>query len=138
MRRLNTLLGYNPELRSLTAQAEKITQLQKIWGSIVPPPFNQNSHTGLVSNGQITVYTSNGAVAAKLKLLAPQLLKKLQKEGLEVTSIRVEVQVKSQPRAPARIPMRVSQRAAQTLLGLAKSLPDSPLRTALNRLAKRA
>ena len=85
MRRLNTLLGYNPELRSLTAQAEKITQLQKIWGSIVPPPFNQNSHTGLVSNGQITVYTSNGAVAAKLKLLAPQLLKKLQKEGLEVT-----------------------------------------------------
>ena len=137
MRRLNTLFSSDAELKTLSAQAEKIAETQKIWGRVAPPPLNQNSHAGLIRNDQITVHTSNGAVAAKLKLLTPQLLKNLQKEGLEVTAIRVEVQVKSQPPAPTRIPPRISQSAARIILELAKKLPDSPLQSALKQLAKR-
>jgi hypothetical protein len=138
MRRLNTLLSSDAALKTLAAGAERTARLQKIWESVAPPPLNQHSRAGLIRDGVLTLYTSSGAAAAELKLLTPQLLKKLQKSGAEVTSIRVEVQVKSQPRAPARMPLRVSRRAAQNLLALAQKLPDSPLRNALKRLAKRA
>lgn len=138
MRRLNTLLSSDAELKTLSAQAEKIACTQKIWGRVAPPPLNQHSHAGLIRDGQITVYTSSSAVAAKLKLLTPQLLKNLQKEGFEVTAIRVEVQVKSQPRSHARIALRVTPRAAQNLLELAKKLPESPLQSALKKLARRS
>ena len=138
MRRLNTLFSSDVELKILSAQAEKIAYTQKIWGQVAPPPLNQHSHAGLIRDGQITVYTSSSAVAAKLKLLSSQLLLKLQKQGLEVTAICVEVQVKSQPRAPTRIALRITPRAAQNLLELAKTLPDSPLQSALKNLARRS
>lgn len=86
--------------------------------------------------GQLTVYTSSGAVAAKLKMQLNGLVRKLQTQGVEVTSIRVEVQVESKPRAPARIQRRLSGQAARGLLDFAETLPDTPLRQALKRLAK--
>jgi hypothetical protein len=138
MQRLNTIFSREPGLKSISAQAEKLSATQKIWAAIAPPPFNQQCHTGLVDDGRLTLYTSSGAVAAKLKLLAPNLLKKMQKYGLEVTSIQVEVQVKSQPRARTRLRLALSQNAAKKLLEFAKNLPDSPLQTALKRMAKRA
>lgn len=138
MQRLNTLLSRDPSLKSIVAQAENQSAIQKIWAAIAPPPFNLQCHTGSIKDGQLALYTSNGAVAAKLKLLAPNLLKKLQKLGLEVTSIRVEVQVKSQPRARTRMRPPLSRNAAKSILEFAKNLPDSPLQKALNRLAKHA
>jgi hypothetical protein len=92
----------------------------------------------MIKEGQLALYTSNGAAAAKLKLLAPNLLKKLQKLGLEVTSIRVEVQVKSQPRVRTGMRQPLSKSAAKRIAEFARNLPDSPLQRALNRLAKRA
>lgn len=138
MQRLNTIFGREPSLKSIRAQAEKLSAIQKIWVATAPRPFDQQCHTGLLLEGQLTLYTSSGAVAAKLKLLTSNLLKKMQKHGLEVTSIRVEVQVKSQPRAHTRIRLPLSRNAAQTLAEFANKLPDSPLQQALNRLAKRA
>jgi hypothetical protein len=138
MRRLNTLFGAAPELRTLTARAGEILALQKIWEAVTPPPLNHHSHVGPVHHGQLTVYTSSGAIAAKLKMLQGGLVGKLQAQGVEVTSIRVEVQVESKPRAPARIQRRPSANAARSLLDLAEKLPDTPLRKALQRLAKKA
>ena len=138
MQRLNSIFGREPSLKNIRAQAERLSATQKIWVATAPAPLAQQCHTGLVHDGQLTLYTSSGAVAAKLKLLIPNLLKKMQKQGLEVTSIRVEVQVKSQPpvRTGRRLPL--SKNAAQRLLEFAKKLPDSPLQQALSRMAKRA
>ncbi len=86
--------------------------------------------------GQMTVYTSSNALAAKLKLLVPSLLKKLQNEGLEVTAIRVQVQVESKPRAPIAPRRHVSEASRKKLLELAENLQDSPLKAALSSLAK--
>ena len=74
---------------------------------------------------------------AKLKLLLPTLLKNMQIKGLDVTSIRVEVQVnsaRSKPRQPVR---KLSPDAAASLSRLANTLPESPLRTAIERLSKK-
>jgi hypothetical protein len=138
MRKLRSLLGASPELKAIALQAEQLAQIQKKWAAIAPAPFNQHCHTGLVNNGALTLYTSSNAIAAKLKLLIPSLLKKLQKEGLEVTSIRVQVQVESKPRAPTARRQHVSQSAARKLLDLAEKLPESALQSALKKLAKRA
>lgn len=138
MRRLQSLFGTTPELKAMALQAEQLARIQKKWAAIAPAPFDQYCRTGFVRDGMLTLYTSSSAVAAKLKLLTPSLLKNLQKEGLEVTSIRVQVQVESKPRAPAARRLHVSQNAARNLLDLAETLPDSPLQAALKKLAKRA
>lgn len=137
MRRLNTLFGAAPELRTLTARAEKVIALQKIWEAVTPPPLDKHSHVGLLQDGQLTVYTRSSAVAAKLKMQLTGLVKKLQNQGVEVTSIRVEVQVASLPRVPAGTPLRISREAAKSLLKLADALPDSTLKKSLQRLASR-
>lgn len=138
MRRLNSLFGAAPELKALTARAEKAIALQKIWEAVAPPPLNKHSHVGLVNDGQIKVYTHSSAVAAKLKMQLNGLLKKLQNQGVEVTSIRVEVQVASLPRVPAGVARRISREAAKKLLTLADELPESRLKKSLRQLASRS
>ena len=137
MRKFRSLLNASPELKAIALQAEQVAQIQKKWAAIAPAPFNQHCRTGLVRSGLLTIYTSCNAVAAKLKILTPSLLKKLQKEGVEVTSICVQVQVESKPRMPTARRLHVSRAATQKLLGLAETLPESVLKTALEKLANR-
>lgn len=136
MRRLNSLFGAAPELKMLAARAGEIRALQKIWEAVVPPPLNQHSHIGPLQQGRMTVYTSSAAVATKLKMQLTGLLEKLQNQGVKVTSIRVEVQVVSQPRARPGVDRRLSQKTKNRLRDFADELPDSPLRQAVDRLAK--
>ncbi|HQR51173.1 MAG TPA: DciA family protein [Methylophilaceae bacterium] len=137
MRRLDALFKDNAELQALANQTGRLAELQKTWSEVVPQPLQPFTRAGGLQHRRITVFADNGAVAAKLKLLAPNLLKSLQIKGLEVTSIRVEVQVKSQARASAGVARHLSSKASASLEKLAEKLPDSPLRTALERLAKR-
>lgn len=138
MRRLNSVFGAAPELKALAARAEKAIALQKIWEAVAPPPLNKHSHVGLVHDGELKIYTHSSAVAAKLKMQLNGLLKKLQNQGVEVTSIRVEVQVASVPRVPAGTAMRISREAAKKLLKLADELPESRLKKSLKQLASRS
>ncbi|HWU82788.1 MAG TPA: DUF721 domain-containing protein, partial [Methylophilaceae bacterium] len=85
----------------------------------------------------LTVYTDLGAVAAKIKLLLPSLLTKLQKRGIEVTAIRVRVQVKSEPQPKAKIQRKISAKGASRLASLAKELEGSALGEVLERLSRR-
>jgi len=137
MRRLNALFKENAGIQALASQVNQLASLQKIWSEIAPPALQLHSRVGGITQRRITVFADNGAVAAKLKLLAPTLLKNLQIKGVEVTSIRVEVQVKSVPKRPKKAPRDLSESAAGSLSSLAGKLPESPLRTALERLASK-
>lgn len=136
MRRLSNLFSGNSELKLFAAKAESLELLQKKWAALMPPPFNSSCRPGPINMGHMTVYTSSNALAAKLRMLAPSLLKKLQNEGVEVTAIRVQVQVESKPRAPITPRRHVSEASRKKLLELAEKLQDSPLKAALNNLAK--
>jgi hypothetical protein len=136
MRRLNSLINSNPELKSFAAKAENLLRLQKKWAALMPPPFSSLCRPGPISMGQMTVYTSNNAIAAKLKMLIPSLLKKLQNDGVEVTAIRVQVQVESKPRAPIVHRRDISETARRQLAELAEKLPDSQLKSSLDALVK--
>jgi hypothetical protein len=137
MRRLNALFKDNAELVALSAQAGNLTASQKTWEAVAPDSLKQFTQAGSVKHKRLTVYADNGAVAAKIKLLLPSLLTKLQKQGVEVTSIRVEVQVKSSPKKPEKSQRNISAQAASSLEKLAAELDGSALGEALSRLSSR-
>lgn len=137
MRRLNALFNDNADLAALSSQAGSLTATQKTWGAIAPDSLKQFTQAGSVKHKRLIVYADNGAVAAKIKMLLPSLLTKLQNQGLEVTSIRVVVQVKSGPEKPAKSVRNLSPQAASSLTNLAVELKGSALGDALSRLASR-
>lgn len=137
MRRINALFKENAELATLSGRADSLSVSQKIWQSIVPDPLNRFTQAGNIKHKRLTVYADNGAIAAKVKLLLPSLLKKLQNQGLELTSIRVQVQVKSTPRKREKTPRSISPLASSQLNDLAEQLRGSPLGEALTRLSRR-
>ena len=137
MQRFSALFKENAELATLTERANNLTASQKIWNSAVPDAMRPFTRAGAVKHKRLTVYVDNGAVAAKIKLLLPSLLIKLQKQGLEITAIRIEVQVKSAPRKPGQKARAIPAQAAAGLQALAAKLGDSELGAALSRLARR-
>ena len=142
MRRFSALFRENAELKALSGQADSLTVSQKLWNATVPEILKRFTQAGAIKHKRLTVYADNGAVAAKTKLLLPSLLMQLQKLGLEITSIRVEVQVKSEPRKPVAPLRTVSSPAAAELESLAEKLsnsdPGSRLSKILIRLSRRA
>lgn len=137
MRRLNALFKNNAELAALTTQAGNLTISQKHWEAVAPDSLKQLTQAGSIKHKRLTVYADNGAVAAKIKMLLPSLLTKLQKQGVEVTSIRVEVQVKSSPKKPAKQIRNLSLQASSSLEKLATELGNSALGEAIARLSSR-
>jgi len=129
MQRLNAFLRNNTELAQISEKAQKLTACQKLWDAVVPETLKPYTQAGDI----------NGAVAAKVKLLLPSLLTNLQKHGLEVTSIRVQVQVQSSPPKPPKVSRKLSPFAATELEKLASQLDDNPaLALMLKKLSSRS
>lgn len=85
----------------------------------------------------LTLAADNGAVAAKLRQLAPRLAQLLQQSGLEVTVIQVKVQVSVPPINLPDSPAALTATGQNKLLTSAEKLPDSQLKRALQRLGKK-
>ncbi len=137
MQRFNSLLK-QPELIALNERNLKTQAAQKIWVAIAPDNLAQFSHAGSIKNEQFTVFADNNVVAAKIKLLMPSLLIKLEKQVCEVTSIRVKVQVKSTPKPKQIFIKYLSPEAVRQLQLLEKKISGSTLGDALAKLIKNA
>ena len=137
--KISFYLNASDNLRSLADEARRIAQLQQIFQKIAPQPLAQACRVKQQQGSTLIIVAENAAIAAKVKQLAPRLLTSYQKLGLEVTSIRVEVQVREG--APdthtRREPKRLSLETIGNLEGLAAGLEESPLKQALTRLAAR-
>jgi len=77
-------------------------------------------------------------VAAKIKLLIPSLLIKLEKQGYEVTAIRIKVQAKSNPLPTPKSTKSLSLEAVSQLQKLELRLSGTTLGDSLTRLLKNA
>ncbi|GAB7564637.1 hypothetical protein LG202_26770 [Methylobacillus methanolivorans] len=137
MLRVSALFTESAELAALSQQAEQLTLSQQKWNAVVPAALKPYTQAGSLSHKRLTVYAANGAIAAKIKLMLPSLMLGLKKQGLEVTSIRVEVQVQSVAGKPAKQVRTLSPAAAASLEKLAKELQGSPLGDAIARLSSR-
>lgn len=139
MQRINAFLKNNADLAIISGKAQQLTACRKLWNAVAPDTLKPYTQAGDLNHKRLTVYASNGAVAAKIKLLLPSLLTELQKRGLEVTSIRVQVQVQSGLRKTEKPVRTLSYFASTELERLAGQLDtDSPLAAILKKLSSRS
>ncbi|RPI48027.1 MAG: DUF721 domain-containing protein [Betaproteobacteria bacterium] len=137
-RKLSEILGDTRELTSLAASAHQLAQLQRIYLEAVPPELSKSSHVSLARAGVVTVVAGNGAVASKLRQVIPRVIDRFHQRGFEFNSMRIEVQVAPASLSrPARSPKRLSANAISAIEAALAKTPESPLKAALKRLARR-
>lgn len=133
----HSFLNAAPNLQALLQQAQKLLALQLAWNEVAPKPLAAASRVGALRQQTLIVYANNGAIAGKLRQLVPSLLEKIQKRGVEITAIRVDVQVEALPPGKKPKDLTVSHNALSSLEKLERSLADSPLKNALHTLIQR-
>jgi hypothetical protein len=137
-RKLQSYFGATATLAALAGQARHVCALQQHWEQVAPSSLAQMCKVSGLQDQVLVLYANNGAIAAKVRQLAPTMLDKLKKRGLEVTAIQVRVQV-SFP-LPEQKPVKALQLGSagmESLRQLAERLEASPLRQALERLLER-
>ena len=132
--------GMAPEHRQLFAYAETIGAMQRVLMKMLPPSLAQYCALSGFSGGNLTICADNGATATKLRQMLPSLLLEFQATGYEVTAIRIAVQANyrnTQGRKFFRKNRSIGSAGIENLNTLASGLPESPLKTAIQSLAKK-
>lgn len=138
-RKLSALIIDNAGLTALTRATQCIAALQRLYAACAPPDMLQASRVVNNRDGMLVIAADNGAIAAKLRQQAPRLLKNMQKQGGEITGIRVQVQVERSAPAPRLRPqkMPLTIDSIDKFERLSKQVKNPDLRSALARFAAR-
>ena len=121
------------------AHARLLMKLTALYQEIAPAHLGQASSLANYKSGTIVIHAASGAVAAKLRQLAPTLADGFSRRGVECNGVQIKVQapkITAQSMASTKKPL--TPRTSHTLEGLRDSLPSSPLRTALATLLTRS
>ena len=138
VQKLNTFLHASPILESLAVKAQRLLELQKVFNQIAPQSLANYCSVASFENHTLVIFTDNSAIAAKLKQQIPTVLAKFHKWGIEVTSIRVEVQVRPRSTNVSKMKeIELSPNATHSLEALAGSLNASPLKLAIETMLQR-
>ena len=117
------------------AHARLLIKLTHLYQEIAPTYLGQASSLANYKSGIIVIHAVSGAVAAKLRQLAPTLVEGFSQRGIECNGVQVKVQarkINTQSRGSTQ--KSLSSRTSRTLEDLRDSLPNSPLRAALETL----
>jgi hypothetical protein len=125
------------ELEASLVRVKQLAALQRVYVASVSKELAGRSRVAYEREGTVVVVADNGAVAAKLRHLAPRIVVEIVKSVPEVTGIRVEVQVTQPPNVRRELPAAIGPKALAHLRALRDSLPASPLQAALRRLVSR-
>jgi hypothetical protein len=124
-------------IASLMPQAKRLLELRAVFAAMLPKTLAQSCSVANYKQGKIIVFAVNSAVAAKLKLMRPTLLEQLAKRANEVTGMEVQVQPPSGERQAFEKSSIISEDAMQELDRFYAQLPDSELKNAIGRIARR-
>ena len=104
----------------------------------LPRALAERVRVAEVADATLTLATSTGTVAAVVRQRLPMILGELAGEGRNFTEIRVRVQVRGDAAEQAK-PLKIQRKRADPapLHRLAESLPEGPLKAAVQRLARR-
>ncbi len=133
--RLNDFLDSDPKLKQLALAARQLVWLQHQYRAIAPPSLLKGSRVLRFENNHLTLAADNGAIASKLKQLAPLLISSFRTRGCEVTGIQTQVQVNAASPAKPLPPKEIGEQGRVALDELAHDLPEGDLRSAIERLA---
>lgn len=137
--KIGNLLLQSSELRALSRRAQHLAALQRAVLEAIPRPLASLTQVKSLRSGTLLLAVDNAAAAAKLRQLAPRLLEHLQKSEVEVTGIRIEVQVAAQQIVSEKGSRKrpLDARAIGHFERLAAALGDSPLKHAVTQLVRR-
>jgi hypothetical protein len=135
---LGKILEKSEGLDRLLPHARSLIELREQLAAALPPGLRRQATLANFKNGTLVIFADNSAVAAKLRLMLTALGDRLKANGVEHTGIKVEVQP-SEPPLPRRHKQAVmSASGADSLRQLSAQLPDSKLKTVIDRLADSA
>ena len=121
------------------AHARLLIKLANLYQKIAPAHLSQASTLANYKSRIIVIHATSGAVAAKLRQLAPSLADGFSKKGIECNDVQVKVQapeINTQSMTSTQKPLSI--KTEQSLCELRDHLPQSPLRNALENLLARA
>jgi len=101
---------------------------------VIPASLQRSCRVAYLNQETLTVDADNGAIAAKLKQMTPELVVQLREMGAEVTAIQVQVQVSPPIAQPLSHSRSLSSSGKSLINNFAEQLADSPLKEALKRL----
>jgi len=130
------LLKQGPAAK-LLARARSLADLQRLVRRLLPEPLGAHCTVLNLHNGSLSLATDSPVWAARLRFLAPRLVKQLEcQKSCQVRAVRVSVLPPASPRDQAP-PRRagLSAEAGTLLEHTADAIEHEPLRTALRRLA---
>ena len=139
VQKIGDVIARSGGLEALARHARRLSDLQQLLLEATPSALAAATRVTDLKAGTLVVLADNPAVAAKLRQLAPRLLKHVQKQQSEITGIRVGVQVKTHKiKAEDEVTKpSLPPEAIQDLKDLADALPDSSLKSALARMVSR-
>ena len=121
------------------AHARLLNKLEHLYQEVAPAHLGRASHLANFKSGIIVIHAASGAVAAKLRQLAPTLTDGFCKRGIECNGVQIKVQAEETSRQSMTSTQKpLSPKASHELESLRDSLPESSLRTALESLLARA
>jgi hypothetical protein len=139
-RKFKEYVDEDSRLKSLVQRAAGSAQLDRIYRKIVAAQLSRFSRVASFEDGNLIIVADNGATAAKLKQVTPTLVKNFRIRTIQVTSIRVHVQVYVNSRRAIRTPdkrAKLSEVSLQSLRELDQTLQPSPLREAVRKMLAR-
>lgn len=139
VQKIGDVIARSGGLEALARHARRLSDLQQHLLEATPSALAAAIRVTDLKAGTLVVLADNPAVAAKLRQLAPRLLKHVQKQQSQITGIRVGVQVKTHKiKAEHEITKPpLPPEAIKDLGELAEALPPSSLKSALARLIAR-
>lgn len=123
----------------LSEQANRLRQLQALLEVSLPAYLQPGTHVANFKRGKIIIHADSGAVAVKLRQMAPSLTETFIQQGNEVTGIEVRVQARRLSRSgfvkirPKKLGLHQKRVLTSLSAGLAES---SPLKLALEKLLR--
>lgn len=139
-RTLDDCLNADQAMARLAAHAGRLQKLQSLFAEAVPASLARYCRVANFKAGALIIHAENGAVAAKLRQMAPTLTGEFRQKNEEITEIRIKVQpldaaLQHKPGVTAA-PLGDAGRAS--LSRLSETLPDGPLRESLQRFLQRS
>jgi len=131
------VLGRTDAFAALRAGVEQTAALQRDLSELLPDYLASSVEPGFVRDGALTLFTAHSALAARLRHLEPRLVADLQQRGWSIRTVTVKIRPRSAAEPPAPKMARMTPRGAEALQALSDTLPASPLKTALARMAAR-
>lgn len=133
-------LGTGDALARLKDHAGRLMRLQTLLEQHLPPALTAACSVANLKGDTLVLLAHGGAVAARLKQIAPSLVQQFASAGLPIKTIQVKVKVIEEHEV-ARPPTQriLSEKGSQSLTDFSSTLPEgSPLRESLERLVLRS